>query len=283
DMDVLRNNVGPGYFATMGVPLLSGREFTRQDTAQSQKVAVISESLARRFFAGRDPVGRRMAFGGGNAVKLDIEIVGVAKDSRHGSVRNEAKYFVYTPYTQNPNIGRLTFYVRTTQEPDTIAGVLRHEVSQLDPNLPVFSLLTVEEQVRQSIFGDRLMAALSAVFGLLAALLAGVGLYGVMAWTVAQRTREIGIRMALGAEARDVLKLVVGQGLILAVIGTVLGLITALALTRLLGDLLYGVSPTDPLTYAVIAVLLVAVSLAACLIPARKATRVDPIVALRYE
>jgi predicted permease len=283
DMSPMRNGVGPAYFATMGVPLVGGREFTKQDSLQNQKVAIVSESFAKRFFGDASALGRRMAFGGGNNVKLDIEIVGVAKDAKHSSVRGENQPFIYTPYMQNEDIGQITFYVRTTQEPEALANSLRHQVAQLDPNLPVYSLRTLQEQIEESIFGDQLMAVLSAVFGLLAALLATVGIYGVMAWTVTQRSREIGIRMALGARAGDVLKLIVGQGMMLTIIGVVIGLAAAYGVTRLVESLLFSVSATDVPTFIVITLLLIAVSLVACYLPARRATKVDPIVALRHE
>jgi putative ABC transport system permease protein len=184
---------------------------------------------------------------------------------------------------QDENIGQITFYVRTTQEPEALANSLRHQVAQLDPNLPVYSLRTLEEQIEESIFGDQLMAVLSAVFGLLAALLATVGIYGVMAWTVTQRSREIGIRMALGARPGDVLKLIVGQGMMLTVIGVVIGLVAAYAVTRLVESLLFSVSATDVPTFIVITLLLIAVAVVACYLPARRATKVDPMLALRHE
>ncbi|HSE98796.1 MAG TPA: ABC transporter permease, partial [Blastocatellia bacterium] len=281
-MQVLRNDVGPGYFAAVGVPLLAGREFTKKDTSASQKVAIINETMARQYFGDTDPVGRRMRYGGGNR-PLDIEIVGVVKDSRHTSVRREVSNFVYNPYTQNPNLGELTFYVRTTLEPESLANTLRGQVSGLDANLPVYDLRTLTQQIEQSIFGDRLMAVLSAVFGVLAALLAAIGIYGVMAYSVTQRTQEIGIRMALGARQSDVLKLIVGQGLTLIAAGAGLGLVASFAVTRLIASLLYGVAATDPVTFVVVTVLLVGIALLACFVPARRASKVDPIIALRYE
>ncbi len=283
DMSPFRNDVGPDYFATMGVPLISGREFNRRDTSKSQKVVIVSESFVKRYFGEASPLGRKMAFGAGDNVKLDIEIVGVAKDAKHSSVRGEIRPFIYTPYTQDPNIGQITFYVRTTQEPEALANALRHQVAQLDPNIPVHSLRTLREQIEESIFGNKLMAVLAGVFGLLAALLATVGIYGVMAWTVTQRSREIGIRMALGARPGDVLKLIVGHGMTLTAIGVVIGLIVAYAGTRLAGSLLFGVTATDIPTFIVITLLLLVVALMACYLPARRATKVDPMVALRHE
>jgi predicted permease len=282
DTHAFQNNIGPGYFATMGVPLVSGREFTRQDTAQSQKVAIISESVARAYFGESSPVGRRMKFGAGTG-PLNIEIVGVVKDSKHANVRREPERFIYIPYTQRPDVGEMTFYVRTAQEPERMAATLREEVARLDASLPVFDMRTLREQIDESIFSDRLMAMLSSAFGLLAALLAAIGIYGVMAYSVTQRTQEIGIRVALGAQPGNVLRMIVRQGMTLAVIGVAIGLAGTFALTRLLSDLLFKVSPNDPVTFAAIAVLLGVVAFAACYIPARRATRVDPMIALRYE
>lgn len=282
DMDASRNSVTPDYFSTMGVPLIAGREFTRADTAQSQKVSIINESLAHRFFGETNPVGRRMKFGAGNS-PLDIEIVGVVKDSKHTNVRDEMNPFVYIPYTQEPSIGEMTFYVRSSQKPETIATSLRQEVARYDSSLPVYSLRTLEEQIDQSIFGDRLLALLSSAFGLLAALLAVIGIYGVMSYNVTQRTQEIGIRMALGAQTTDVLRMIVGQGMRLIIIGVLVGLIAAYAITQVMSSLLYSVSASDWVTFTTVALLLALVALAACFIPARRATRVDPTVALRYE
>jgi predicted permease len=281
-INVSRNNVGSGYFATVGVPLLAGREFTRQDTSASQKVAIINETMAKKYFGDRDPVGRKMKFGSGTG-PLNMEIVGVVKDALHSSVRSEVRNFVYIPYTHNPNLGELTFYVRTTLAPESMANTLRGQVSGLDANLPVFNLRTLTEQIEESIFADRLMAVLSAVFGGLAALLAAIGIYGVMAYSVTQRTQEIGIRVALGAQQSDVLKLVVGQGLTLIVAGVGLGIGASFALTRLIASLLYGVGATDPVTFVVVTALLVGIALLACFVPARRASKVDPIIALRYE
>jgi predicted permease len=281
-MDVSRNTIAPGYFSTLGVPLIAGREFTQQDSSQGQKTVIINESMARHYFGDANPLGRRMKFGAGKG-PLDLEIVGVVKDSKHTNVRSTVKDFVYTPYTQRPKLGEMTFYVRTRQKPETLAATLRQEVAQHDASLPVFSLRTLSEQIDESIFNDRFLALLSAAFGLLAALLAVIGIYGVMSYTVSQRTQEIGIRMALGAQTRDVLKLIVKQGMLLAVIGVGIGITASLALTRLMKSLLYGISATDALTFVSVSVLLALVALVACYVPARRATKVDPMVALRYE
>jgi len=282
DMNASRNHIAPGYFSTMGVPLIAGREFTPADTSQSQKVSIVSESLARRFFGDTGAVGRRMKFGAGNS-PLDLEIVGVVKDSKHTNVRDEVTPFVYIPYTQRSSVGQMTFYVRSSQKPESIAASLRQEVARYDASLPVYALRTLEEQIDQSIFGDRLLALLSSAFGLLAAMLAVIGIYGVMSYNVTQRTQEIGIRMALGAQTADVLRMVVGQGMRLVIIGVAVGLIAAYAVTQVMSSLLYNVSATDWVIFTIVALLLAFVALSACFIPARRATRVDPTEALRYE
>jgi putative ABC transport system permease protein len=283
DTHAFRNQVGPGYFGALGIPLLAGREFTAQDTAQSQKVAIINQSLAQKYFGNGNPIGRRIDFGKVEGKPLEIEIIGIVQDSKHASVRDEIRKFVYIPYMQNKGIGRLTYYVRTTQSLEAIATSLRSEVARLDASLPVYNLQTLNEQIRSSLSNDRLLALLSSAFGLLAALLAAIGIYGVMSYSVTQRTQEIGIRMALGAQTRDVVKLVIGQGMKLTIAGVAIGLFGAYALMKLIKSLLFGVNATDPKTFVVVAVLLTVVALLACYIPARRATKVDPITSLRYE
>ena len=283
DTNVLTNAVGPDYFSTMGIPLIAGREFTEADTAKSQKVIIINEKLAQRFFAGRNPIGLRIAFGAGNSVHPDMEIVGVVADSKWDGPRAAISPFMYQPYSQFPQLSFLTFYVRTERGAAAMAATLRARVAQLDPNLPVKGMMTLNEQVGDSMFSDRLVAILSISLALLAALLAALGLYGVLSYVVARRTREIGIRMALGGQRADILGLVLGQGAQLTAIGGVVGIVVALTLARLMSSLLFGVSVHDPLTFVAVAVLLGIVSGAACYIPARRAVRVNPIVALRYE
>ncbi|MHB8754527.1 MAG: ABC transporter permease [Candidatus Acidiferrales bacterium] len=283
DTNVLANWIGPNYFSTLGIPLVAGREFSDADTAKSQKVVIINEKLARRFFAGRNPIGLHIAQGAGNNIHPDMEIVGVVKDSKWDGARTKISPFMYAPYSQFPPLGALTFYVRTERDPAQMAATLHATVARLDPNLPVNDMRTLTEQVGQTMFNDRLVATLSISLALLAALLAALGLYGVLAYVVARRTRELGIRMALGAQRGDVMRLVLGEGARLALIGVVCGVVIALALTHLMRSLLFGVSATDPLTFIGVSLLLALVALLACYIPARRAMRTDPMIALRYE
>ncbi len=282
DTDVQRNWMGPGSFAALGVPLIAGREFARADTSKSQKVAILNQTAAARLFPDRNPIGMRLAFGSGN-VKPDIEVAGVVKDNKHSSVRGEFRPFVYQPYTQKETLGSLSFYVRTRQDAAAIVPALRREVQRLDANMPIYNLKPVETVIADNLFGERIVSFLSLCFGALAALLAGVGLYGVLAHWVVQRTHEIGIRIALGAAPRDIRSLVLGQGVTLTLIGVAVGVAGELALARLLGSLLYGVGAADPVSFVVAGLLLAGISLLACYLPARRATRTDPMIALRCE
>ena len=282
DQQVSYDSVSPGYFSTLGVPLLAGREFNAGDTAASQKVAIVSEAMARLFFPNRDPVGARFAFGGGK-VKPDIEIVGVVKDTKQNNVRSKINPYVYTPYAQSKGLGNMTFYVHTQQDPVTLASAMRHEVQQLDANLPVHNVKTMERLVDEDLLAERLVAGLSASFGILAALLASLGIYGVLAYLVVQRTREIGIRMALGAGGRHVRGLVFREVGFMFVAGTIVGLPAAFGLARLSESLLFGVQAKDPLVYVLDVTLIALVAFAACCLPAQRAARVDPMVALRHE
>src|SRR5579864_686199 len=283
DTNVEYDYVGPNYFSTMGIPLIAGREFTEADTAKNQKVIIINEKLARRFFAGRNPIGMHIARGEGKSVRPDMEIVGVVKDSKWDGPRSSVVPFVYMPYSQQEKLGRLTFYVRAERDPATIAASLHSVMERLDPNLPVNDMRTLTAQLGDVTFNDRLVAVLSFSLALLAAWLGALGLYGVLSYVVARRTREIGIRMALGGQRGDILRLVLGQGAQLTAIGGVGAIVAALALARLMSSLLFGVNANDPLTFVAVAVLLAIVSGAACYVPARRAVRVNPIVALRYE
>ena len=280
--NVMRNAVGAGHFSNLGIPLLQGREFTAQDVAGSPKVAIVNESMAKTFFPNSSPLGRHMKFGGGTD-PLDIEIVGVVKDSRHMDVKENPKTFVYIPYTQEETAGELTYYVRTSQDPIVLAGIVRKTVQDLDASLPVYDERSFTEQIDRQLSKDRLVAALATLFGGLAALLAAIGIYGLLAYTVTQRTREIGVRMALGASTQRVGNMILGEVARLVTVGVVIGLPLAYGLGRLINSLLYGVKVFELLGVLVALITLGIVALAASFIPARRATRVDPMVALRYE
>jgi len=281
--DVDYDAVSPGYFSTLGVPLLSGREFNEGDGTTAPKVAIVSAAMVKRFFPGRNPLGAHFAFGGGNKVKPDIEIVGVVKDVKQEHVSSAAYPYVYLPYAQRPKVTGMTFYVRSTQDPLLLGSTLQGTVRDMDANLPVYDLKTMERVVEEDLFSARLVAMLSASFAGLAALLAALGIYGVLAYVVVQRTREIGIRMALGAVAGHVRLLIVKEVGSMVLIGVGLGLPLAYGLARFSESILYGVHAGDPAVYAFGLGLIAVIALAACFIPARRATRVDPLVALRYE
>ena len=282
--------IGPNYFRTIEAPLLRGRPLNEHDNAQSARVAVINQSLAQRFFPHQDPVGRRFFFGAlvppstlPDPTRV-IEIVGVVADTKYRSLRQAAPPTVYTSAEQTVGgPGQMAFAVRTVSDPLAFVPAVRAAVRELDPNLPLFGFTTEERTSEESIQQERLFARLTACFGLLALVLVSIGLYGVMSYSVTRRTREMGIRMALGAQRRNILRLVLENGLKVALAGVAIGLFAAFGLTRFVGRMLYGVAPTDPLTFVLIALLLLLVALLACYLPARRATKVDPIVALRYE
>jgi predicted permease len=283
DMTVDHNAVGPDFLATMGIPLLNGREFSESDTSTSPKVAIINEAMARRFYAGRNPVGLHFGFGSGKDTKIDTEIVGVVKDSKNTDVRQTVPPFVFVPYSQSKQAGNATFYVRTNQDPAALTVSVRNLLEGLDSNLPIYDVRTLTAQVDDIMFTDRLVTVFSLALGLLASLLAAVGLYGVMAYVVARRTREIGIRMALGATRQSVAWMVLREILGMLAAGLVVGLIAAYGIGRVIESLLFGVKASDPFVYAIAAALLAAVALLAGWLPSRKAANVDPMVALRYE
>ncbi len=283
DMNVDQNWVGPNFLATMGIPLLNGREFSDADTGTSPKVAIINEAMARLYFAGRNPIGLHFGFGGGKDVKLDTEIVGVVKDSKNTDVKKAARAFVFVPYSQSEHFGNATFYVRTNQDPVALTGTVRNLIAGFDGNLPVYDVKTLTAQVDEIMFTDRLVTVFSLCLGLLASLLAAVGLYGVMAYVVARRTREIGIRMALGATRQNVAWMILREILGMLAVGLCVGLIAAYGIGKVVESLLFGVKAGDPIVFAIAAGLLVAVALLAGWLPSRKAANVDPMVALRYE
>ncbi|MGB7922147.1 MAG: ABC transporter permease [Pyrinomonadaceae bacterium] len=281
---VMDATVGLNYFSTMDIPLVAGRDFSAQDNEGVPLVAIVNETFARRFFPGPNPVegalGKRFAYR--SAAGPFVQIVGIAGDGKYFSIGEDPRPFIYFPLLQNYESNAILL-VRTTSDPKSMIGAIRSEVQKMDRNLPVYDVRTLTEHMGLSLFPARIAATLLGAFGLLALSLAAIGVYGVMSYSVAQRTHEIGIRMALGARPRDVLRLVVQQGMMLALIGLVIGLLGALTLTRLMSSLLYGVSATDAGTYLVISLLLAIVVLIACYVPARRATKVDPMIALRYE
>jgi putative ABC transport system permease protein len=271
--------VTPGYFDAMGMSLRRGRGFTSGDNQHAPGVVIINETFARRFFPSQEAIGQRITTG---EADKPLEIVGVAGDIKAQSLDNVPFPALYVPYAQNPR-AFMGVVLRTASEPTALTGAARDEVMKLDPALPVSNIKTVERMMHEITSPKRIMTAMMGVFAAIALLLAGVGLYAVMAYAVSQRTHEIGVRMALGARARDILALITRQGLKLTLAGLALGIAGAFALTRVMEPLLYGVTPTDPLTFTLISLSLAGAALLACWIPARRATRVDPMIALRCE
>jgi predicted permease len=281
---VLRNAIGPGHFSNMGIALLAGREFTTADIFGSPKVAIVNEAFVKTFFPAGDAIGRHLRFGYSNEHRPDMEIVAIVKNSHHEGVKDEEiKPFVYVPYPQDANIATLTYYIRTSQDPTLIANSVRSAVNELDPSLPISAMRTFEAQIDRQLANDRLIATLSGIFGGLAALLAAIGIYGLLAYGVTQRTREIGIRMALGAEAGNVGRMILTEMFWLLLVGVVIGLPLTYGLGKLLNSMLYGVKAFEPTTVGISLLFMALVALAASYIPALRATRVDPLVALRYE
>jgi putative ABC transport system permease protein len=283
EIRMYRHRVTPQFFATLGIPIVKGRDFTADDHAHASGVVIISEALAQRYWPGIDPIGKRLReVGAGDG--LWQSVVGVAADVKYrGLPQNpNADPDVYFPLLQRPT-NNLNLAVRAEADPASLVAVVRSELQKLDPNLPVYAITTMAQRVANQTTHARFSAWLLGIFGGLALALAAVGIYSVMAYAVEQRTHELGIRLAMGARAGDILKLVLKQGMRLALLGVALGVSVALALTQLMKGLLFGVAAADPLTYAEIAALLAAVALLACWIPARRAAKVDPLVALRAE
>ncbi len=277
------NEIGPGFFRTLGIPLMAGRELTAADAAGAPKVAIVNQAFARKFGLGRDAVGRRMAPRVGDAVELDIEIVGLVADAKYSEVKDEAPPQFFTPYRQDDALGSLTFYVRTALAPEQALTAARGIVRRLDPNLPVENLQTMDAQVRENVFVDRFIGSFAAAFAALATLLAAIGLYGVLAYAVAQRTREIGLRMALGADAGRVRRMVLGQVGLMTLAGAAAGIPAALGLARLAGSLLFGLEGHDPAVLAGAAAVLALVAFGSGAIPASRASRIEPMRALRHD
>jgi putative ABC transport system permease protein len=274
--------VSSNYFDVMGIRLLAGRMFNEADTATSTPVVVVNQTLARRLWPGEDPVGKRLKQGFAEDKTPWREVMGVVSDVRQNGIDRDPPMQVYIPLQQEP-MRSLIVVARTAGDPLAMASMIEERIHSIDKDLPVFNVRTMDQLLDESIAQQQLAMALLGGFALLALMLAAMGIYGVMSYAVTQRTHEIGVRMAMGAQPSDVLRLVVGQGLTLALIGVAVGISAALAMTRLMASMLFGVSSTDPLTFISISLLLIAVAALACYVPARRAARVDPMVALRYE
>jgi len=270
------------YFSTMRIPIIRGRFFDDRDTMESQPVAIIDETMAKKYWPDEDPLGKRITFQGGPNNPIWREIVGIVGHVKHKGLDGESRVQYYIPHSQTQN-AFMSLVVRASVDPTSLTGAVRGAISGLDRDLPVFRVKTMEQFVSESMAQRRFAMALVGIFAAVAMALACVGLYGVLSYSITQRLREIGIRMALGARGSDVLRLVVGQGMLLALAGVALGSVAAFLLTRLMANLLFAVTASDPLTFVTIASLLTLVALVACFAPARRATKVDPIVALRYE
>ena len=269
--------VSPSYFHTLRIPLLSGREFTPQDNSSAPKAAIVNKIFVRRFFGRGNPLGHRI-----HIFNSWYSIVGVVGSTRHLPLTAEPSAEVFASYLQQP-FWNMMLIVRANSDPSSLAASVRGKVQEVDSNQPIFDVVTMEQRFSKAVAPQRFNALAMAILAIMALILATVGSYGVIAYSVARRTHEIGIRMALGAEKRDVLRMVVGQGLKLTLVGVAIGIAGSLALTRFVSSLLYGVKPTDPLTFIAVSLILIAVALLACYVPARRASKVDPMVALRYE
>ncbi len=277
-----RRSITPDYFSTMGISLLRGRAFTNADKDGSPLVTIIDEKMAAQYWANQDPVGKRLRLGGATSNAPWLTIVGVVRSVKNRRLDENASFYVYQPFTQWPQ-RETSIVVKTTGDPSAITSTLRAHVAELDSSLPLFEVTTLEESVGRTVSARRLASMLLLGFAVTALLLAAIGVYGVISLNVNNRTNEFGIRLALGAQPRDVLKMVVLGGLRVAAVGVAVGIAASLVLTRLMEKMLFGISPSDPLTFSLVTTILVLAALAASFIPARRATKVDPLIALRYE
>jgi predicted permease len=282
-MQAFMNSIGPGYWKTMGVHLLEGRDFDSRDIGEKTTVAIVNRKFAQHFFGSSSAVGRHIGFGDGPKSKLDIEIIGVVQDSLYEGPREGVHRQVFVPSAQEGFPMSAAFYVRTSLDPTQMYGAIRQQVAQLDPSMPVFELKTLGSQLDETLVPERFIATLSAAFGVLATLLAAIGLYGVMAFVVERRTKELGLRMALGAPQSSVVGMVMREVLLLLVIGLAIGVPLAYALSRFISSQLFGVAAADPRTGLLAICVLAVVALGAGFLPARRASAIDPIRALRYE
>jgi predicted permease len=281
DMNPGYNEMLPGFFSTAGVRLIAGRDFNERDTAGAPAVVIVNETFQQRFFPHDSPLGHRIGWGGSGPANM--EIVGVVKDMKEGDLKEKPKPWTFTPVLQNPAPGAVTFYVRTSRNPLTVAQAARQVVHRMDSALPVYDLKTLDAQIDETHFLDRLLAWLSVAFGLLATLLASIGLYGITAFSVTRRTQEIGIRMALGAARGNVLRLVMREVLVLAAAGLAIGVAASLTLGRLLESQLFEMKANDPAVIAGAIAVVLLVSIVAGYLPARRATHIDPMQSLRWE
>jgi putative ABC transport system permease protein len=279
-IDVMYTAAAPNYFQTIGTPIVKGREFEERDREGMPGVVIVNESMARLYWPQQDPIGKRLQLRRSSGPFL--EVIGVAGDGKYITLGEDPMPYMFLPCRQSYK-SRMTILIRSQADPASLATGLRREVAALDETLPVFGIKTMPQFMERSLWAASNVAGLVGGFGLAALLLAAVGIYGLMSYSVAQRTREIGIRAALGAQPGDVLRLVAKQGMLLALVGIAFGLAGAFALTRVMSSMLLATSATDPATFSVITVLLALVAFLACYIPARRATKVDPMIALRYE
>jgi predicted permease len=278
------DRVSPNYFQVLGIPITAGRAIGPQDTASSQRVAVVNESFAKQYFPNQNPVGRKFWWDDSEHRDKQFEVVGVVKDVLDRGLKTEPRRRHYLPTAQAEDaLGMLCLEIRTVGDPAGLMDAVRTEVRNFNPGLPIDNLRTLDRAIDNSISNEIIIAKLSTFFGVLALILASIGLYGVMSYTIAGRTRELGVRIALGAQRTDVLTMVLKEAMVLVVIGIAIGVPASIAASRIIASMLYGLKPHDPLAMVIVVALLATVGALAGFIPARRATRIDPMVALRYE